>query len=667
MALLKALEVLSNCQEFHSVIDEFTLKIPTIKFSTHNNMACELSLNNVQAFQTSSLLRDYWHLDSRVRTLGVAFRYWASLVRLDRQAEGSLPPHSFAILLVYFLQHHSVPVLPCIHECLDTEAEQTYVSPIETLKSWKTQNKQSVAELWVELFEFLSVQFKSAELVVSIRKSGVTTNEEKQWKSKKLAIEDPFSSKRSLCRSIQSLSVYDYITSCFKTSFLYFGTIQTSLGPVITRILPQDSEQQEPVPISDWTLESWLAKKGTEVTRGEAVTATELVPRNMVAFKFDQEILTAGTVLALQCVMCGKEGHLVASCPEEQLPVLPELAHIPAPYLKMLSAVCEEVTRDWEPQPQELRERERILNDLSRYINKFWPKAELTLFGSSSNGFAFRHSDLDISLTFRDVADVSELDCIALIEELSERVKMMAGVRNVVAITSAKVPIVKMFHTRARLDADISLYNVLARENTRLLSYYAEIDPRCRILGYMVKLFAKVCDIGDASRGSLSSYAYILMMIFFLQVCNVVTLISLLLIATMTSILTSILSQKVSPPVLPVLQELYTGPDKPENLVDGWNAWFCSDRKVIDSWPGWGQNRWNVGDLWIGFLDFFARAWDDKRLVVSIKQEQNLTKFEKMWISPCIAIEDPFELSHNLGAGISRKSRFPPIYKFFYS
>ena len=26
-----------------------------------------------------------------------------------------------------------------------------------------------------------------------------------------------------------------------------------------------------------------------------------------------------------------------------------------------------------------------------------------------------------------------------------------------------------------------------------------------------------------------------------------------------------------------------------------------------------------------------------------------------MWLSPCIAIEDPFELSHNLGAGVSRK------------
>jgi DNA polymerase sigma len=29
------------------------------------------------------------------------------------------------------------------------------------------------------------------------------------------------------------------------------------------------------------------------------------------------------------------------------------------------------------------------------------------------------------------------------------------------------------------------------RENTRLLYTYSELDPRVRVLGYMVKLFAK--------------------------------------------------------------------------------------------------------------------------------------------------------------------------------
>ena len=107
--------------------------------------------------------------------------------------------------------------------------------------------------------------------------------------------------------------------------------------------------------------------------------------------------------------------------------------------------------------------------------------------------------------------------------------------------------------------------------------------------------------------------------------------------------------------MLPVLQEMYEG-ERPRKLVDGWDAWFCEEMRLVKAWPGWGKNKTSVGQLWVDFLDFFARKWDDKTLVVSIRQSRDLSKFEKMWISPCIAIEDPFELSHNLGAGISRKS-----------
>lgn len=108
-----------------------------------------------------------------------------------------------------------------------------------------------------------------------------------------------------------------------------------------------------------------------------------------------------------------------------------------------------------------------------------------------------------------------------------------------------------------------------ALHNTHLLASYAAIDRRVKILCYVMKVFAKVsmifsslnqrschsstgilfplyctfhafwpfltfllqmCDIGDASRGSLSSYAYTLMVLFFLQQRN--------------------------PPVIPVLQEV---------------------------------------------------------------------------------------------------------------
>ena len=73
-----------------------------------------------------------------------------------------------------------------------------------------------------------------------------------------------------------------------------------------------------------------------------------------------------------------------------------------------------------------------------------------------------------------------------------------------------------------------------AVHNTAMLELYSRIDPRCRILGYVMKDFAKACGICDASQGSLSPYAYRLMVIYYLQ--------------------------RTSPPVLPVLQEVGKSP-----------------------------------------------------------------------------------------------------------
>jgi terminal uridylyltransferase len=75
----------------------------------------------------------------------------------------------------------------------------------------------------------------------------------------------------------------------------------------------------------------------------------------------------------------------------------------------------------------------------------------------------------------------------------------------------------------------------------------------------------------------------------------------------------------------------------------------------LAQWPGAGKNTDTVAQLWIGFLDFYSGTFDDRGMVVAVRQREPLTKFEKMWNSRCIAIEDPFELSHNLGTGLSRK------------
>ncbi len=68
--------------------------------------------------------------------------------------------------------------------------------------------------------------------------------------------------------------------------------------------------------------------------------------------------------------------------------------------------------------------------------------------------------------------------------------------------------------------------------NSILLRTYCDIDERFRKLGFFIKRWASHCRINDASCGTLSSYALINMLVFYLQ--------------------------RTTPPVLPFLQQVDT-------------------------------------------------------------------------------------------------------------
>lgn len=378
------------------------------------------------------------------------------------------------------------------------------------MKSWKSTNKTSCAELLIEFFEFYALTFRSADMVVSLRKVSGISKEEKQWRGKKLAIEDPFAPKRNLARSIHNVTVFDFIQDCFRIGYLYFGTIQTSRGPVITKILVPDTSPERtsaspacekpaeataeasdilaklnllesdsnpnpaPPPPSairleeleksfqgnaeggkevvgeenTETLESFQIKFGKELTPKQAKRVAELVPKNMIRFVFDGDILTAGQSPTLTCIVCGNDGHLQTDCPEEKLPPLRPLLPLPPKYIMALNDVCQLVMENNLPSLQEINDRNHLLKSLTKHIKKFYPRAELTVYGSSHNGFAFQRSDQDISLTFSDHPTMEGLDATEIIEGLAEDLKQMPGLRNIQAITSAKVPIIKFNYFR---------------------------------------------------------------------------------------------------------------------------------------------------------------------------------------------------------------------------
>ena len=44
------------------------------------------------------------------------------------------------------------------------------------------------------------------------------------------------------------------------------------------------------------------------------------------------------------------------------------------------------------------------------------------------------------------------------------------------------MPILKFIHYETQIEGDISLYNILAQENTKMLGMYAAIDPRVKVM-----------------------------------------------------------------------------------------------------------------------------------------------------------------------------------------
>ncbi|XP_036749140.1 terminal uridylyltransferase 4 isoform X3 [Manis pentadactyla] len=816
--LIQVLGIFKKSVLYVDVESDFHAKVPVVVCKDRKSgLLCRVSAGNDMACLTTDLLAALGRTEPVFTPLVLAFRYWAKLCHIDSQTDGGIPSYCFALMVMFFLQQRKPPLLPCLLgswiEGFDPKrmddfqlkgiVEEKFVKweynsssateknsiaeenkakadqPKDDSKKRETDNQSnamkekhgkspltletpnqvSLGQLWLELLKFYTLDFALEEYVICVRIQDVLTRENKNWPKRRIAIEDPFSVKRNVARSLNSQLVYEYVVERFRAAYRYFACPQRKGGNKST----VDSMKKEKGKISNkkpvksdnmasnccnllrespekihagrvqpdkyekectsqrciteghnlLVKELDLAERRQESSSLSTSEGTELEPKSVnkqddlspskTCFKkepsqcnctdykspdpgesagtdcrsdlerkcshqvvcpntsstscnckaaedasdlndddshptqdlyyvFDKFILTSGKPPTIVCSICKKDGHSKNDCPEDfrkiDLKPLPPMTNR---FREILDLVCKRCFDELSPPFSEQHNREQILIGLEKFIQKEYDeKARLCLFGSSKNGFGFRDSDLDICMTLEGHENAEKLNCKEIIENLAKILKRHPGLRNILPITTAKVPIVKFEHRRSGLEGDISLYNTLAQHNTRMLATYAAIDPRVQYLGYTMKVFAKRCDIGDASRGSLSSYAYILMVLYFLQ--------------------------QRKPPVIPVLQEIFDGKHIPQRMVDGWNAFFFDKTEELKKrLPSLGKNTETLGELWLGLLRFYTEEFDFKEYVISIRQKKLLTTFEKQWTSKCIAIEDPFDLNHNLGAGVSRK------------
>ncbi|EAA34854.3 hypothetical protein GE21DRAFT_2198 [Neurospora crassa] len=268
------------------------------------------------------------------------------------------------------------------------------------------------------------------------------------------------------------------------------------------------------------------------------------------------------------------------------------------------------------PTPEVERKRKKLVQKLEKILNDEWPghDIQVNLFGSSGNLLCSDDSDVDICIT----TPWKELESVCMIAELLHK----HGMEKVVCVSSAKVPIVKIWDPELQLACDMNVNNTLALENTRMVRTYVEIDERVRPLAMIIKYWTRRRIINDAAfGGTLSSYTWICLTIAFLQLRD--------------------------PPVLPALHQ--------ENSLkllrpDGTKSDFADD---IDKLRGFGdKNKDSLAALLFNFFRFYAHEFDYDKYALSIRTGKLLSKVEKRWhigVNNMLCVEEPFNTMRNLG------------------
>lgn len=290
------------------------------------------------------------------------------------------------------------------------------------------------------------------------------------------------------------------------------------------------------------------------------------------------------------------------------------------------------------PLPEEKAQHNSLYEAIHSILLTHFPNAKLERFGSTENGFSLRSADLDFCVIIPPKLSDKLEDQIHFVNLFGDVLRKEPRFTQVKILSRARIPIIKLKDSVTGISCDIGVNNILALYNTRLLRVYGEIDARLVQLALLVKFWAKRREVNDPYWGTLSSYCYLMMAIFYLQKCH--------------------------PPLLPVLQQFDEKDVESEEdvlllEVDGCTVRFlCSPKH---SWPSQLPTL-SLSSLVSGFFHFYAHEFSYSTRVISIRTGTLLSKESKQWTidqnsikgSYWFCVEDPFDTGRNLARTVSK-------------
>ncbi|KAM9359857.1 poly(A) RNA polymerase GLD2 [Symphorus nematophorus] len=312
--------------------------------------------------------------------------------------------------------------------------------------------------------------------------------------------------------------------------------------------------------------------------------------------------------------------------PHPQVPAVTESSNSLQTYAKdKLSGQMVDLFEACQQQSSDLARKEMCRTRLQQDIQRIYAVARLYLTGSSMNGLGCRSSDADLCLVLKGN---KRHDPIHVLSSLQRLFKSLSYVERTQLIR-AKVPILRFREKGSDLEFDLNVNNTVGIRNTFLLRSYADADLRIRPMILVVKKWARHNQINDASKGTLSSYTLVLMVLHYLQ--------------TLTE------------PVLPSLQRDYPECFNPFMDID----MVPEGPKHIP--PYISRNQSSLGELLLGFLKYYALYFRWDKQVISVREARALPKTNSLeWRNKYICVEEPFE-RNNVARAVHEKIKFEAI------
>lgn len=265
-------------------------------------------------------------------------------------------------------------------------------------------------------------------------------------------------------------------------------------------------------------------------------------------------------------------------------------------------------------------------------------------FGSWASGLKTATSDCDIVFIQSEVPGKPIDSPVVTLQRFAAALSKH-GYSNIVTVFQAVVPLLKAVDPDGN-DVDLSVSNLLGYHNSRLLGAYCRLDDRVARLGHLVKQFAHHYELIYSSDGHLNSYAYSLLVVFFLMHTH-------------------------PAPVVPNLQSIA---DKDPACVQDsrWGTertWECGFWEEVELVPRSTSTK-TVEELLPAFFEFYLN-FDWARYAVSIrlalkcgadadgrkKLPDKFTGLHARVAREVWYVEDPFDLGHNLAAKCSTAGR----------